>query len=166
MATPNMINTLAGIDEHSAAAALRRQKPDLATFAQGSYDVLLEPAEPGSFTAIERHAVGYRVGLVTDFETVAEHHRARLLEVGAPDDLVRTLADISTTQKLSPRLAAIVTHTDKVTRDPATASETDIAALAQAGLSPTEIVTLGQLIGFLAYQVRAIAVTRAFGESV
>jgi uncharacterized protein YciW len=31
-------------------------------------------------------------------------------------------------------------------------------------LTATEIVTIAQLIGFLAYQVRAIAVARAFGE--
>ena len=58
MATPDTINTMAGIAEDSPVAALRMQKPDLVAFAQGSDQALLEPANPGSFSLLERHAEG------------------------------------------------------------------------------------------------------------
>jgi uncharacterized protein YciW len=165
MATPDTINTMAGIAEDSPVATLRLQKPDLVAFAQGSDQALLEPADPGSFSLLERHAVGYRIGLLTGFEPVAKRHEARLRELGESNDLLASLADLSTTESLSPRLAAIIAHTDQVTLSPGAATQADIAALANAGLTPTEIVSLGQLIGFLAYQIRAIAVARALGET-
>lgn len=165
MAAPDVINTLAGIAADSPAAALRLQKPDLVAFAQGSDEALLEPDDPGAFSLLERHAVGYRVGLLTGFDTVAARHLARLRELDADSDTLAALADLSGTSALPPRRAAIIAQTDLVTRTPGAATEADITALAEAGLTPTEIVTLGQLIGFLAYQIRAIAVARAFGAS-
>jgi uncharacterized protein YciW len=165
MATPDTINTMAGIAEDPPVAALRMQKPDLVAFAQGSDQALLEPANPGSFSLLERHAVGYRIGLLTGFELVAKRHEARLRNLGAADDLLANLADVSSTVDVSPRLGAIIAHTDRVTLSPGAATQADIAALANAGLTPTEIVSLGQLIGFLAYQIRAIAVARALGET-
>lgn len=165
MASPDAITILAGIAEESPVAALRLQKPELVAFAQGSDQALLEPDDPGTFSPLERHAVGYRVGLLTDFASVAERHRSRSIELGASDDLLASLADLSTTEGLTPRMAAIIAHTDRVTLAPGKATQADIAALAEAGLSPTEIVTLSQLIGFLAYQIRAIAVARALGAS-
>ena len=165
MGAPDKINSLAGIAEDSPVAALRQEKSDLVAFAQGSDKALLEPDDPGAFSLLERHAVGYRVGLLTGFASAAQRHEARLRELGAADDLVADLSDLASTNGLSPRLAAIVAHADRVTLTPGAAGETDIAALGDAGLTPTEIVTLGQLIGFLAYQIRAIAVARAFGES-
>ncbi len=165
MAKPDVINALAGIAEDSPAAALRRQKPDLVAFAQGSYEALLEPIDPGSFTLLERHAVAYRIGLLTGFGAVAGRHLARLRELDADSDMLTALADLTGTSELAPRLEAIIAHTDLVTLTPDKATEGNIAALAAAGLSPTEIVSLGQLIGFLAYQIRAIAVARAFGAT-
>lgn len=165
MANPDVINALAGLAEKSPAAVLRRQKPDLVAFAQGSYEALLEPDSPGAFTLLERHAAAYRIGLLTDFDTVAGRHLARLQELAAESVVLTALADLDSTAALPPRLAAMVAHTDRVTLRPGAATKADIAALAEAGLTPTEIVSLGQLIGFIAYQVRAIAVARAFGES-
>jgi CMD domain protein len=160
----DVIDQLAGIAEDSPVAALRRQKPDLVTFAQGSYNALLEPPEPGNVSLLERHAIAYRVGLLTGFDTVAIHHRDRLRSLGDSEKLISAIAGFPNGEELDARLAALLAHTDRVTHAPGTAEAEHIAALEAAGLTPTEIVTVAQLIGFLAYEVRAIAVARAFGE--
>ncbi|MBA3449879.1 MAG: hypothetical protein H0T18_01555 [Chloroflexia bacterium] len=157
------IDALAGIGADSAPAALRRLKPDLVAFAQGSDEALLAPADPGSVSLLERHAIAYRIGIVTGFETVAARHRARLTSLGADDDLIAAIAAFPRGDGLDPRLTALLAHTDRVTRAPGGAAPEHIAALRAAGLSPAAIVTVAQLIGFLAYQIRAIAVARAFG---
>ncbi len=165
MAERDVINELAGIAEGSATEKLRREKPDLVDFAQGSYNALLEPTAPGGVSPLERHAIAYRVGLLTGFDRVAAHHRQRLRELGASDDLLVAIADLSGASVLEPRLAALLAHTDRVTRSPGVSEARHIEALHAAGLTPGEIVTIAQLIGFLAYQIRAIAVARAFGAS-
>lgn len=165
MATRDVINELAGLATDSPTAALRREKPELVAFAQGSYDALLEPDSPGDLSLLERHAVAYRVGLLTGFESVAARHRARLAELGMDEATISAIESYTSGGGLDPRLGAILRQTDLVTTKPDAAEASDIAALHAAGLTPAAVVTLGQLIGFLAYQVRAIAVARAFAES-
>jgi CMD domain protein len=160
----DVIDQLAGLGADSPVAALRRQKPDLVAFAQGSYAALLEPADPGAVSPIERHAIAYRVGLLTGFESVATRHRDRLRELGASENLLTAIADFPASEGLEPRFSAMLTYADRVTSVPGLAESAHIAALHEAGLTATEIVTIAQLIGFLAYQVRTIAVARAFGE--
>ncbi len=157
--TPDFIDQLAGLSPDSPVAALRREKPDLVAFAQGSDQSLLEPADPNDLSLLERHAVAYRVGLLTGFPAVEKRHRRRLLDFGRTDlaSHIERYPDV----KLEPRLAAIIRHTDLVTLHPGAAGPEDIAALHAAGLSPAAVVTLGQLLGFLGYQIRAIAVARA-----
>ena len=161
----DVIDQLAGIAEDSPVAALRQQKPDLVTFAQGSYNALLEPPEPGNVSLLERHAVAYRVGLLTGFDTVAIHHRDRLRSLGASDELIAAIASFSNGEALDGRLAALLAHADRVTKAPGTAEAGHIVALEAAGSTPTEIVTVAQLIGFLTYEIRAIAVARAMEKN-
>ncbi len=160
----NVINQLAGIGPDSPVAALRGQKPDLVSFAQGSYDALLEPADPAGLSRIERHAIALRVGVLTRFDSMVEWHRARLKELGVSDEIIAAVTTNPEDSTLDGRLGALLRHTDLVTSSPGSAEPEHIQALKAAGLSPTAIVTLGQLIGFLGYQVRAVAVARAFAE--
>lgn len=158
------INQLAGVSEASYAAALRREKPNLVAFAQASDQALLEPREANGVSPQERHAIGYRVGLLTRFDAVAARHRDRLSSLGLTDDQIDAIREFPRGTSPSPRLAALLDHTDRVTLEPGAARPEHIEALEAAGLSPADIVTVAQLIGFLAYQIRAIAVTRALGE--
>jgi CMD domain protein len=160
----DVLNQLAGVAEDSSVAELRRQKPDLVTFAQGSYDALLEPDDPGSVSLFERHAIAYRIGLLTNFEHVAAWHRERLESLGTRSHTIEAIAAYPDGEALEPRIEALLAHTDRVTQAPGLSEPEHIEQLKAVGLSPTEIVTIAQLIGFLAYQVRAIAVARAFAE--
>ena len=164
--TIDVIDRLAGIGPQSKAAELRRQKPDLVQFAQGSYDALLEPVAPEGVSLVERHAIAYRAALLTRFPDVAEWHRARLEELGAAPETIQAIAEFTNGHgDVDPRLEALLAHTNRVTVSPGSAQPEHIAQLKAAGLTPKEIVTVGQLVAFVSYQVRAIAVARAFEES-
>jgi CMD domain protein len=164
IAVKDLINQLAGINEDSPVAELRRQKLDLVRFAQGSYDALLEPGDPESVSLFERHAIAYRIGLLTNFESVAAWHRQRLESLRTPSTTIEAIAAFPNSEGLEPRVEALLAHTDRVTIAPGLSEPEHIEQLKAAGLTPKAIVTIGQLIGFLAYQVRAIAVARAFAE--
>jgi CMD domain protein len=168
--TVDVIDRLAGIDPDSRTAALRREKPDLVRFAQGSYDALLEPAAPEGVSLVERHAIAYRAALLTRFPEVAEWHRSRLEELGATPETIQAIAELTdghyaAGNGIGPRLQALLAHTSRVTVSPGSAQPEHIAQLKAAGLTPKEIVTVGQLVAFVSYQVRAIAVARALEES-
>jgi CMD domain protein len=163
-AVKDVINYLAGVDEDSPVAELRRQKPDLVQFAQGSYDALLEPVDPETVSLFERHAIAFRVGLLTNFEHVAAWHRQRLESLGTPAATIEAIVAFPNGDGLEPRVEALLAHTDRVTIAPGSAEPEHIEQLKAVGLTPKAIVTIGQLIGFLGYQVRAIAVARAFAE--
>src|SRR3954469_6814828 len=163
-AVKDVINYLAGVDEDSSVAELRRQKLDLVQFAQGSYDALLEPENPETVSLFERHAIAYSVGILTKIDSVATWHRQRLESLGTSPETIEAIVDFPDGDKLDPRTKALLVHTDRVTATPGTAEPEHIQQLKAAGLTPKAIVTIGQLLGFLGYQVRAIAVARAFAE--
>jgi len=72
-----------------------------------------------------------------------------------PRDPLMALA--SESKSLEEPLAAIARHADLVTLTPAAATEADIRALAQAGLSNPQIVALSELIAFVNFETRVAA---------
>jgi len=134
------ISDLAGVQPGSALAELRAQRPEATTHAQGSYNALF--ANPsGSLTLIERLSAAQHVATLHSATGAAEHHRQLLQDAGAG----------------SSRLPAILRHADLLATRPRQARPEDLQALADAGLSTAEIVTLSQVIAFVSFQVRVIA---------
>ncbi len=68
-------------------------------------------------------------------------------------------------QMLGPRLAAAFEHAHMLVLHPRDASAESLQRLLDAGWSTAEIVTLSQLVSFLAYQIRAIAGLRVLAAS-
>jgi len=66
---------------------------------------------------------------------------------------------------LGARLSAALIHAHLLLFHPRDASARDLAALLDTGWSPTDIVTLSQLVAFLAYQLRAAAGLKALASS-
>jgi len=62
---------------------------------------------------------------------------------------------------LGGRLSAAFAHGHMLVFHPRDASPASLQALRDAGWSKTDIVTLSQLVAFLAFQIRAIAGLRA-----
>jgi alkylhydroperoxidase domain protein len=136
----DVISDLAGVQPGSPLAELRAQRPEALTHAQGSYDALFA-APVGSLPLGERIAAALRVAELHSATAAADHYR-QLMRAKQPD---------------SPRLRAILRHAELLATRPRQARPDDLQALADVGLSTTEIVTLAQVIAFVSFQVRVIA---------
>jgi CMD domain protein len=160
----DVISQLAGLAAGSSLAQLRAQRPDVARYAEGSYRALLEPDDPAGVSHYEREMIALRVAVLTPSRPVAAWHRERLRGLGASDDALAAIEHFPEGGALSPRVAAILRHTDLLTLAPADATPAHIAALKAVGLGPQDIVTIAQLISFESFQVRVLAALRLFGE--
>ena len=69
----------------------------------------------------------------------------------------RYRADGGIRRALGPRLAAAFEHAHLLVFHPRDAAPADLQALLDAGWSTTDIVTLSQLVAFLAFQIRVVA---------
>jgi alkylhydroperoxidase domain protein len=136
----DVISDLAGVEPGSPLESLRAQRPEAATHAQGSYNALF--ANPsGSLSVTERLAAALRVATLHSATDAAEHYRHNLQTAGAS----------------SARLEAILKHADLLATRPRQARPDHLQALADAGLSTADIVTLSQVIAYVSFQVRVIA---------
>lgn len=161
---PDVINQLAGLSPESSVARLRTERPDVARFAQGSYQALLEADDLHGVSQFEREAIALRLAVLTPNERVAGLHRERLRALGVGDAKVAAVEHFPEGSGLSPREVAILRHTDLLTLEPGEATPEHIAALKAVGLGPRDIVTIAQLIAFESFQVRVVAALRLFAE--
>ena len=142
----DLLDTLLG----PRVAALRAARPDFVRYTQGSYDAMVapplrDPPDPHGLNASERALAARRTAELSGHPALAAHYAA-----------------LPTTQ--GPRDAAILRHAGLLATSPGKATQADVAALRQAGLSPTEIVTLSQIVAFVAYQTRVAAGLALFAE--
>ena len=159
----DVINHFAGIAPGSPLAQLREQRPETLRHAQGSFKVLLEPNDPGGVPREEREAIGLRVATLERIPDLAEFHRDRLRGLGVPDAEIAAIEHFPGGGNLPVRLVAILRHTDLLTTDSRRDSQEALGALKQAGLTAPDIVTISQLIAYLSYQIRIVALLRAMG---
>src|SRR4051812_36813112 len=106
----DIIDGLAGIAHGTPLHQLRGQRPDVVRYAQGSYLALLEPEDPGGVSRIERESIALRVALLSSNPALADHHRARLQQLGAVETIA-AIEQFPNGPALPDRLAAIVRHT-------------------------------------------------------
>jgi alkylhydroperoxidase domain protein len=137
----DIVSQLAGIDAGSALAELRSQRPEAALHAQGSYSALFDPLENGGLSQLERLATALHVAKLHSATAAVAHFEARLGSADASG---------------SPRVQAMLKHADLLSLSPAQAGPDDLQALADAGLSTREIVTLSQVIAFVSFFVRVL----------
>jgi len=161
---PDVMNRLADIAADSPLGRLRAERPDVVRAAQGSYQALLEPDDPGGVSRYEREMIALRVALLTPSPPIAVWHRARLRDLGADDAALAAIEQFPDGPALSARAAAILQHTDRLTREPGAATPAHIAALKAVGLSPRDIVTISQLIAYLSFEARALVGLRLLAE--
>lgn len=189
----DLINLLAGVTPGSALDEVRNLRSQARENAQRSFQALLEPAEPGTFPLSERYAVALFVAQLHRFGAAREFYADLLsdeapelvdaitgLEAATathgpvgnyrePDvqgentpalRWVPTAADV---ELLGARLAAALAHTHLLVFRPRESSEFALAALVRAGWSADDIVSLSQLVSFLAFQLRAAWGLRVLG---
>lgn len=172
----DFVARLADLAPDGAVTALRANRADATRHTQGSLDALLD-ADLEDFPLAERLAAAAFASTLAHADEVARAYRDRLLALGDSGRDAATLLDRfaatathgdgapASAEGAEPgRLATILAHTHAVTETPAQTAINGPAALAtlrRAGLSTRAIVTLSQLVAFVAYQVRVVAALRA-----
>lgn len=179
--TADIIDLLAGLGSDSRLAAVRDLRPQARENAQRSFQALLEPADDRGLTLAERYAVAAFVAELHGFEQATLFYRD-LLSDEAPElvDPVHAAAVAAAASgpygayrepalqaenvdgprwradsALGTRLAAALTHAHLLVFRPREARAEHLQALVDAGFTPDQIVSLSQLVAFLAFQLRA-----------
>ncbi len=185
----DVIDRLAGIDAGSALSAVRDVRRQAREQAQASYRALFEPEETAEMAVAERFAVAafvaglhgaeaiaafYGEGLAAGAAIAAEAARGRGQgPYGAYPAGKLSAEDVAgpvyrvVDGALGRRLVAALEHAHMLVLHPRDAAPASLRALLDAGWSTTGIVTLSQLVAFLAFQIRVVAglrVLAAMGE--
>jgi CMD domain protein len=181
----DLLDTLLRVQPGSAMDRIRARRTIARKHTQESYRVLFTPEEPGGFTPDERFAVGAYVSALHGESPLAAHYAAELAQrapalapvvataaqgtqadgphgayPSGPLSVENTPAPAFTLQAdvaaaLGPRLATAFAHAHFLVFHPRDAAPERFAPLLAAGWTTPEIVTLSQMVSFLAYQLRA-----------
>ncbi|WP_115685237.1 alkylhydroperoxidase domain protein [Corynebacterium senegalense] len=165
-------------DAPADIAALRRRRPEAVDNAEASFRALLEPADAAGFPQAWRYAVAAFVAGVTGQPAALAFYRDLLADEaeGAEADLPGALpgavdtaiargastgpysgggfVEFGAVPGLDPRLAAGLDFAHLLTFHPKDASPAAIGHLQEAGWGDDAIVSLAQLVAFLAFQLR------------
>ncbi len=143
----DVIDALVPLHTASPLDAVRHQRDKVVAATQGSYDAVFDPALPGLSMA-ERLLAAQTVARLSGSTVLQVHYRDRLDRLPA-------------TPPGGERVQAILAFAEVLTEHPVEGDRIALLKLPAAGLSTPEVITLAQLVAFVAYQVRVIAGLRA-----
>lgn len=192
--TPDVIDRLADIRPGSFVDRIRAERPETRANAQKSYLALFEPAHEGDVTRAERLVVATFVAGLHRAETAQTYYASGVegdaavitalkseIEAGrtsgpygeypsgplSSEDkpgLVFTVSESGRTA-LGHKLSAALEHSHLLVYRPREASPDALQALVDAGWTTTAIVTLSQIVAFLAFQIRVVTGLAALSEA-
>ncbi|WP_203581682.1 CMD domain protein [Microbacterium hibisci] len=194
-ATIDVVDELVGVRAGDALDALRRRRPVTREQLQASYDALFAPVDDTAFPLTERLLVAAFATRSTaddatarfyaDAAHAADAERAAIVLAEASatatagpfgayreeglraesTDGRRFEPGTCAREALGARLTAALAHAHLLTFRPREADGADQARLLEAGWSPDGIVTLSQLVSFLAFQQRVATGLRAIAAT-
>lgn len=186
-ATPDIVDVLVGVSEGDALDLLRRRRPVTREQLQASHDALFAPIDDSDFALAERLLVAAFATRATaddetaayyaDAATAADPERAATVlaeasaaatagpfgtyaEAGLQSESTdgrRYEPGIAARDALGEHLTAAIAHAHLLTARPREADGAAQARLLDAGWTADGIVTLSQLVSFLAFQQRVAA---------
>jgi len=188
----DVIDYLVGIEPGSRLDSVRAHRKQARHNAQLSYLSLFRPNAPEDATLDERHAVAVFVAGLHQQPDIGAFY-AESLDAGlkghidaeiaagaghgpyghyptgplSVEDIPGARYQVSDAGKaaLGPRLAAAFAHAHFLVFHPRDAAPEALQALLDAGWSTTGIVTISQLVAFLAFQIRIVVGLRALAAS-
>jgi uncharacterized protein YciW len=161
----DVVAAILGEDTYARIEHLRLANPQQIDDLQAYYAAIFDP-EPASLEALDletRALVAIRVASHTRSRQVIDWYSDLAQSAGASEASIVLAAEPGALPGDAPRLTAALHRADRIAIDPASAEREDIEALEAAGFTPAGILSLSQVIAFVAYQVRFIALLRALG---
>lgn len=157
----DVIDHLAGEGSGGEIARLRSLRQQARDQAQRSYEVLLEPEDPGTVPVRERYAIAAHVARLHGPGPAAELYLENLRD----EDPVLAKRIGAGERTGEPHLDAGLAHADMLVQRPRDAAPEHLRALEAAGWDADGIVTLSQLISFLTFQLRVAHGLRVLAEN-
>lgn len=181
---PDVIDTVLALGDR--LEPIRSARPEARENSQRTYDALFHPVDAGHVSISERLAVAAFVARLHQVEALADHYAVALAaedanllglvvaeadrgagvgpygvysESGLAAESVagpRFVVSAEGAAELGQRLSAALEHAHLLVFRPREASPEALHALLEAGWSTTGVVTLSQLVSFLAYQIRLV----------
>ncbi|WP_235041651.1 CMD domain-containing protein [Vreelandella profundi] len=161
----NVIEAAANVPSTGPLADALAMRSKLMDLTQASYEAALLPSDPGGLTRETRAAFACRMAKICQQEGLRRHYGELLSSYGSEADPLNLATTDSCPPASEPRLAAMVSYVDLVTRSPKDASESDIESLRKADINESDIVRLAGLVAFVNYQLRVAAVLSVMGEA-
>ncbi|WP_346825226.1 CMD domain-containing protein [Serratia inhibens] len=119
--------------------------------SHASYHVLLpdqvELTRLVTLSPYDRLSTALTVAQVTGVQSLCSHYAARLAPLHSPD----------ASRESNIRLAQITQYARQLASQPTLICSKALQQLSDVGLSPADIVTFSQIIGFVSYQARVVA---------
>jgi uncharacterized peroxidase-related enzyme len=145
----DLIDSLVPLHEGEPAYVVRRQRDKVVDATQACLQAVFDPALPG-LTLGERFAAAARVAELSGGAALAQWYRQQLASTQQPAK--------------GARLDAILEFSATLATKPVEGDRDAILKLPAAGLATADVVTLGQLIALVAFQVRVIAGLKALAQ--
>ena len=158
----DLIDTLLGLKPESKTWQARQFREKVKKGTQTSYDALF--SADLHFPLQQRWLVAVYASSLMNAAELAAHYRAQALRAGVDETLIGIVADDHIEDIADSELGSALQFTRKLILDPIEGNEAALLALKQAGMSTQDVVVLGQLIGFLAYQIRLVAGLKAMRQ--
>ena len=171
-----MTDVIAEIAETSSDAP-RDHRPAVRDAAQAAFEALFDVKAGDPAPAVDaalRHLLAARASWLEGDRSAADWYLRRLATVPdadahpAAEDLIVNGPDGAAGTAASRRVRAALRYVDLLVGRPAAATADDLNALIVAGWVPADIVVIGQIVGFISYQVRVAHALRVqdelFGE--
>lgn len=189
----DIVDELVGALPGSRALTLRERRPETKEQTQASYDALFSPVDDAEFSLTERLLIAAFATRLGGADATASHYSALAQEADAVRAAV-VIAEAQAAATTGPygaytearlqsentdgplyradavreavgdRLAAALEHTHLLVFRPRESSSSALDALIEAGWSIDGIVTLSQLVSYLAFQQRVVAGLRVLTE--
>ena len=190
----DVVDTLTGAVSDGVVTAVRSIRPVTREQLQASYDALFDPVDDSDVSLTERLLIAAFATRLTGADATADHYARLAADAdGSAASVIASLADRAGTSgpfgryreaglaaegtdglrfsvpedaraQLGDRLAAALEHTHLLVYRPREAADAALQRLLDAGWTVSGIVTLSQLVAFLAFQQRVVAGLRVLEE--
>ena len=155
-ATPDLLDRLL-LTAGGPVQQLRQVRGKVVSATQGSYEALFDADWPGNLSLEERLLVAWYACRLTPQAPLAAHYREPLQLLATDAQTLAAVEQDALAELQSTRLQAMLGFTRTLVRNPVEGDREALNALLAAGLETIDVVTLGQLIAFISYQVRLAA---------
>jgi uncharacterized peroxidase-related enzyme len=164
----DLLDLALGATEGSARHRLRRQRARVADASQAAHEAIFDGALPG-LAIDERLEAAWVVAQASGCEALARHYREALAAVASFSEAAQAAGAVAATGHGSAghaRREALLGFARTLAERPQEAGRDRLLALPAAGIDVDAVVTLAQLIGLVAFQVRVVAGLAAMSDAL